>query len=133
MEEKSGEKWSCKEFLRLCFTWIPPAGYYKDLGLEGWSKAKQEQARIKPTAIKANKSLVKIPNRGGAVEPTAKKPKTGLYLLYMHRRTSRDSMSRFSIFICATIGPHHACSLDLPVLSPLISRACRQQFQRFQA
>ena len=50
------------------------AGFYKDLGLEGWSKAKQEQARAKPTAIKANKSMVKLPNRGG--EPATKKAKT---------------------------------------------------------
>ena len=46
-------------------------------------KAKQEQAKAKPVAIKANKSLVKIPNRGGgASEPAAKKPKTGLCYTY---------------------------------------------------
>ena len=58
------------------------AGYHKDIGLEGWLKAKQDLAKAKPTAIKANKSIVKIPSRGGGAggEPSAKKAKTGVRL-----------------------------------------------------
>ena len=62
-------------------------GYYKDIGSEGWMKAKQEQAKAKPLAIKANKSLVKIPHRGGggaSDPPAAKKPKTGLCFTYSY-------------------------------------------------
>lgn len=57
------------------------AGYYRDMGLEGWARAKSELAKAKPTAIKANKSMVKLPNRGGGSGggggPLAKKAKTG--------------------------------------------------------
>ncbi|GAX83784.1 hypothetical protein CEUSTIGMA_g11209.t1 [Chlamydomonas eustigma] len=82
-----GEEHSCGAFIEsssflgrrpgYIFTnGVTGLGYYKDQGLEGYVKRKQDAAKAKPVSIKANKSIVKLPNRGQSSEPTAKRAKT---------------------------------------------------------